>query len=185
MANQPDELLWRDKAGDSLWAAPPRGQHGTLLMIRPGEGTLYVPTAAVDALRTALANLAPASPSSLPRPDVSTDPAHYLTEAELAEGRELHTQLCARIRSNVSGRIRRTGAGIVMIHLEEVRRQVTASRRIATAADADVGELHREWRTIARLAEQETTAKPEVTYRLTCLAGQMVAAYDGACKRAR
>ena len=54
--NPDDELLHTDSAGDALYAAPPRGQHGTLLYIHPtGESSVYLPTAAVDALRTALA----------------------------------------------------------------------------------------------------------------------------------
>lgn len=66
MAQIPDELLHTDDAGDRLYAAPPRGKHGTLLFIRPGEGELYVPTAAVDALRAALAGgIAPAEAEHL------------------------------------------------------------------------------------------------------------------------
>ncbi|MEY9842889.1 hypothetical protein [Streptacidiphilus sp. EB103A] len=53
--NADDELLHRDSSGDALYAAPPRGRHGTLLYIHPtGESSVYLPTAAVDALRTAL-----------------------------------------------------------------------------------------------------------------------------------
>lgn len=59
MPRQPDELLHQDSAGDRLYAAPPRGQHGTLLFIRPGDGELHVPTAAVDAFRAALAGDVP------------------------------------------------------------------------------------------------------------------------------
>lgn len=49
-----DELLYTDSTGDRLCASPPRGRHGTLLYIRPGEGELYLPTPAVDVLRAAL-----------------------------------------------------------------------------------------------------------------------------------
>jgi hypothetical protein len=61
MLDQPDELLHRDSAGDCLFAAPPRGKHGTLLYVSDEQRTagqewsVYVPTAAVDVFRTALA----------------------------------------------------------------------------------------------------------------------------------
>ncbi|MFC1428610.1 hypothetical protein ACEZCY_36150 [Streptacidiphilus sp. N1-12] len=60
--NPDDELLHTDSAGDALYAAPARDQRGTLLYIHPtGESSVYLPTTAVDALRTALAGPAAAS----------------------------------------------------------------------------------------------------------------------------
>jgi hypothetical protein len=59
---QPDELLWRDESGDALYAAPPRGKHGTLIYIRPGEGEMYLPTPVVDAMRAAIAQLSDRKP---------------------------------------------------------------------------------------------------------------------------
>ena len=54
-----DELLHLDASGDGLYAAAPRGKHGTLLFIRPGEGEVYVPTEAVAVFRAALRGDAP------------------------------------------------------------------------------------------------------------------------------
>lgn len=48
-----DELLWQDADGDALYAGPQRHET-TLLVVRPGEGEVWVPTVAVDALRAAL-----------------------------------------------------------------------------------------------------------------------------------
>lgn len=53
MTRLAEELLWTDRDGDQLYTGP-QSHDTTLLFIRPGEGEVWVPTAAVDALRAAL-----------------------------------------------------------------------------------------------------------------------------------
>lgn len=185
MVNKTDELLWQDAAGDRLYAAAPQGKHGTLVFIRPGEGEMYLPTTAVDALRTALAARPTEVPARTPGVEVSTDPADYLAEDQLTEARDLYDKLCARIRSNVNGRMRTRNAGPSMEHLRQVRAQVTSSRRCGGAApDAQVGSLYRAWTEIAGLANHETTARAEAA-RLAALAGLLLRAYADAKTSAR
>lgn len=116
---------------------------------------------------------------------ISTAPEDYLTTAELAEARTMYERLCARIRRIISGRIARHGTADASSHWQAIRDRVTASRRSATADDAQVFELVREWRNIAALADRETSGPPRATARLLELADKMTASYETARVAAR
>jgi hypothetical protein len=93
-----------------------------------------------------------------------------LPDTQLAEGHELYRSLVTRLRSNLTARMRRAGTGPATARIKELRDRITASVRIATAPDADAGELHRQWGEIAFLARRETEASAEMTERLAELA---------------
>ncbi|MFC1410376.1 hypothetical protein ACEZCY_14030 [Streptacidiphilus sp. N1-12] len=115
---------------------------------------------------------------------ISTAPEDYLTSEELAQARGLYERLCIRIRRTISGKLAQGGAGAAN-HLRAVRDRVTASRRSATADDAQVFELVREWKNIAALADREASWPAQPSARLMELAQQMATGYEAARIAAR
>lgn len=106
---------------------------------------------------------------------ISAEPADYLPTGQFAQYQALCTVLRQRIRTNLTGCVRRRGnAGPAMKRITSLRNELTASQRALADPNLGVDTVHREWIRTATLARQNTTRSTHEADRLEDAANAML-----------